>query len=96
MLNSFQYCFSHCVSHVSQVLPDLNGQSMWARMSGGVEYSKKEHGVPDNVSHVAIDAMMITDWTDADGMALQQIEKIKPIVAGSVSNDQQGAREALI
>lgn len=40
--------------------------------------------------------MMITDWTDADGMALQQIEKIKLIVAGSVSNDQQGAREALI
>lgn len=40
--------------------------------------------------------MAITDWTDADGMALQQIEKIKLIVPGSVSNDQQGAREALI
>lgn len=39
---------------------------------------------------------MIADWTDTDGMALQQIEKIKVIVAASVSNDQQGARIALI
>lgn len=38
--------------------------------------------------------MIVADWQNIDGMACQQIKKIKLIIASRVSDDQQGEKKS--